>query len=94
MGKGDKKTRRGKIVMGSYGKKRLKKKKATIAEVKKTTPKAKVTPKPKAEPKPKVETKPKAEAKPKAKSETKPKAKAEAKPKTATKKAEPKKDKE
>ncbi len=49
MGKGDKKTRRGKITMGSYGKRRPKKKKPAIVEVKKITPKAKVTPKPKAE---------------------------------------------
>ena len=69
MGKGDQKTRRGKLFAGSYGKKRPRKKKSgetiTAAE------------KPKAAPKPKAETKPKAEAKPKA--ETKPKTEAKAK---------------
>lgn len=82
MGKGDKKTKRGKIIIGSYGKKRPKKKNTFKVEAKptqKTKPAIKAE---KAAPKPKeVETKPKATAK------------AETKPKT-TKKAEPKEKKE
>ncbi len=64
MGKGDQKTRRGKIFAGSYGRKRpKKKKKGVIAQVakpaEKTTTKTKVPvkPKPKAEEKPKTDDK-------------------------------------
>jgi len=65
MGKGDKKTRRGKITMGSFGVRRPRKrnKPVVVVEVKK---------KPKAAAKPKAATKSKAVAKPKA--ATKPKA--------------------
>ena len=54
MGKGDKKTKRGKITMGSYGVRRPKKK-----TVVKPTKKAKPTTKVKATAKPKVTAKPK-----------------------------------
>jgi ribosomal small subunit protein bTHX len=67
MGKGDKKTRRGKIIMGTYGRLRRRKKSTAITAV----AKPKSTPKPKTatktEPAPKAETTPKAESKPKAK---------------------------
>ena len=66
MGKGDKKTKRGKIVIGSYGKRRPRKDKATIAAPA-AKPKAEVKPKvkAKAEPKPKAKVEPKEAAKPK-----------------------------
>ena len=84
MGKGDKKTRRGKITMGTFGVRRPRKKtKPVIVVKKKAIAKAKVTadkPKVAAKSKPKVATK----AKPKA--AAKPKATAKAKPKTAAKK--------
>jgi len=77
MGKGDKKTKRGKIVNKSYGKRRPRKtKKDNLTEV---TTKAKNA-------SPKEEVKTKAEPKPKAA----PKEKAEAKPKAAPKKTAPK----
>ena len=49
MGKGDKKTKRGKITIGSYGVSRPKKKKATVkpAASKKSSPKAKAEAAPK-----------------------------------------------
>ena len=95
MGKGDKKTKKGKITIGSYGKRRKRKKTSGIkpkqAEV---AAKPKATPKPKVETKEKPASKPKAEVKekaaPKAKSETK----AKAAPKKAAPKAKPKKEKE
>jgi len=43
MGKGDKKTRRGKIIMGSYGKLRPRKKKAAVPIKVKTKTKTKTT---------------------------------------------------
>lgn len=60
MGKGDKKTKRGKIVIGSYGKRRPRKDKPTIATTA-SKPKTAV----KAEPKAKVEHKAKAKTEPK-----------------------------
>jgi len=75
MGKGDKKTRRGKITMGSFGVRRLRKRNkpnVVVATKKKT----------KAPVKPKVATK----AKPKAATKAKPKAAAKAKRKAAVKK--------
>lgn len=83
MGKGDKKTKRGKITIGSFGKRRLKKTKSTYSAavketVKKATEKEKPEPKAKVEAKAKVETKPKAEPKKKATSKKEePKAKPE-----------------
>ena len=64
MGKGDKKTKRGKITMGTYGvRRRRKKTKAYVAPA----PKKKAAPaKTKAEPKSKTETKAKSPAKTKA----------------------------
>ena len=66
MGKGDKKTKRGKIVIGSYGKRRPRKDKPTM-DASATKPKAEVKPKAKAkaEPKPKAKVEPKEAAKPK-----------------------------
>ncbi|MDX9694391.1 MAG: 30S ribosomal protein THX [Bacteroidales bacterium] len=75
MGKGDKKTKRGKIVIGSYGKRRPRKDKPTMAAPA-AKPKAEVKPKVKAKAEPKVESKPKA----------KPEPKEAAKPKKTTKK--------
>ncbi len=72
MGKGDKKSKRGKISMGSYGVRRPRKKSTPIV----------ITKKPKA--KPKVEAKPKAETKPKAAAKTKAAAKPKATPKAKT----------
>ena len=57
MGKGDKKTRRGKISMGSYGVRRPKKKSSPVVISKKTKAKPKATPKAKADPKPKTTAK-------------------------------------
>lgn len=73
MGKGDKKTRRGKIIMGSYGVRRPRKKtKPIVVAKKKPSAPAKATAdkpktKPKAVSKPKATAKPKVTAKPKAK---------------------------
>jgi 30S ribosomal protein S31 len=78
MGKGDKKTKRGKISRGTFGARRLRKKTKPIVAAKKKTTKAKT------EANPKVTTKPKMAAKPKV--VTKPKATAKAKPKAAAKK--------
>lgn len=77
MGKGDKKTRRGKITQGSYGKTRPKKSAKPAAVVEKPV-KVKAE---KAEPKPKAAPKPKAEKAATEEKETKPKA-------TKTKKTE------
>lgn len=96
MGKGDQKTRRGKLFAGSYGKRRPRKaKKSNEAEVKKTVKKAGPKPKatPKTEAKPKAETKPKT-TKPKAEAKPKTETKAKAAPKKTETKAKPKKDKE
>lgn len=71
MGKGDKKTKRGKIVIGSYGVRRPRKKKIISA----TKPKAKVETKVKSDTKPKTETKVKTATKPKAEVKETPKAK-------------------
>ncbi|OFX84836.1 MAG: ribosomal small subunit protein bTHX [Bacteroidetes bacterium GWF2_33_16] len=60
MGKGDKKTKRGKIILGSYGARRPRKKK-TILATSAPKPKAAV----KSEPKVKAEHKTKAKAEPK-----------------------------
>lgn len=59
MGKGDKKTKRGKIILGSYGVRRPRKK--TTAEVAISKPKAST----KAEPKSKAKAEPKETPKPK-----------------------------
>ena len=81
MGKGDKKTKRGKITMGTFGVRRPRKKtKPYVVVKKKATTTAKIT-----EDKPKAATK----AKPKAATKAKPKAATKAKPKEATK-AKPK----
>lgn len=55
MGKGDKKSKRGKIVAGSYGKKRPRKRSKPLAEVVVKAEKPAKSTKPKAEPKPKTE---------------------------------------
>jgi len=60
MGKGDKKTRRGKITNGSYGKTRPKKSSAAVTVTEKSAKAEPVAEKPKAAAKPKT-TKPKAE---------------------------------
>lgn len=67
MGKGDKKTRRGKITNGSYGKTRPKKSSTAVTVTEKSAKAEPVVEKPKAAAKPKT-TKPKAEA-----ADTKPK---------------------
>ena len=92
MGKGDKKTKKGKISMGSYGKKRPKKKKTSAIKPKKVEVKAK----PKAAPKPEVKEKAVSKPKTEVKEKTKPKteAKAKAAPKKAEPKAKPKKERE
>ncbi|WP_445012730.1 30S ribosomal protein THX [Aquimarina penaris] len=82
MGRGDKKTRRGKIGIGTFGRLRPRKKKSVITAVK---PKAKTTPKTKAEPKVKEEPV-KEETAAKAKAKAEPKAKAAPKAKPASKK--------
>jgi len=64
MGKGDKKTKRGKIVIGSYGVRRPRKNKPALAATA-TKQKAETKPKVKAEPKAKVKAEPKETAKPK-----------------------------
>jgi 30S ribosomal protein S31 len=77
MGKGDKKTKRGKIIMGTFGVRRPRKKRVPIVVATKAKPKtvtkAKSNPaaKPKAAPKPKAATKPKAASKAKPKAEAK-----------------------
>jgi len=75
MGKGDIKTRRGKIVNGSSGKRRHKKDKSSIVQPKKVVAKVKTEAKPKVETKEPKLSKPKASAKkpaaPKEKKETK-----------------------
>ena len=87
MGKGDQKTRRGKLFAGSYGKRRPRKKKKTDdSGLTKSVPEA--APRIKTETKPKAETKAKAASKSKAETKTK----AETKPKTAAKKKPAKKD--
>lgn len=63
MGKGDKKTRRGKIVNGSYGVRRPRKKSTPVVIAKKSKTKPKVEAKPKAETKPKAAAKSKTVAK-------------------------------
>ncbi len=88
MGKGDIKTKRGKIHRGTYGKTRPKKK--TVAEIiveKKATPKKKkATPKPKKEEAPKVESQQELEIEtPEVKEEKKPAAKKTTAKKTTTK---------
>ncbi len=94
MGKGDKKTKRGKITIGSYGKKRKKKGGISAAKPKKVEVKAKparptgeVAAKPKVEAKPKIAAKPKTETKEKV--AVKPKEKAT--PKKTEAKAKPEK---
>ncbi|WP_109097779.1 30S ribosomal protein THX [Aquimarina sp. AU58] len=69
MGKGDKKTRRGKIIMGTYGRLRRRKKSTAITATTKPKTAAKIEPTPKTEATPKAESKPK--AKPAAKKTTK-----------------------
>lgn len=91
MGKGDKKTKRGKITMGTFGVRRPRKKSKPIVVIKKKAvakatadkPKTASKAKPKATAKPKTtaEAKPKTTAKPKATTKAKPKAE----PKTTTK---------
>jgi len=77
MGKGDKKTKRGKITMGTFGVRRPRKKtKPFVVVKKKATTTAKAT-----EDKPKTATK----AKPKATTKTKPKAAVKTKSTTKTK---------
>lgn len=83
MGKGDKKTKRGKIFMGTFGVRRPRKKtKPVIVIKKKAAAKAKVTAD---KPKTTAKAKPKAATKAKPKAATKPKATAKAKPKAAAK---------
>lgn len=66
MGKGDKKTKRGKIVLGSYGVRRSRKKKSAVAAIpSKSKPAVKAEAKPKAEPKAKAKAEPKEATKPK-----------------------------
>lgn len=81
MGKGDQKTRRGKLFAGSYGVRRPRKKQTNVFIPPKPVTKAKTTVE--------TETKPKVKP-PVAKTKAKPAAKA----KTTVKKAAPKKDKE
>lgn len=87
MGKGDKKTKKGKRFLGSYGVSRVQKKKTVTAPVEKPAKPAKPA-KPVAEEKPKAPKKEAAEAKPKA-----PK-KEPAEKKAAAPKASKKKDSE
>ncbi len=77
MGKGDKKTRRGKITMGTFGVRRPRKrnKPVVVVTAKKKT-KAPAKPKIAAKAKPKTAAKTKAETKPKAKTATKTKTEA------------------
>lgn len=79
MGKGDKKTRRGKITIGSYGVRRPRKKSTPVVIATKAKPKVK----PKAVATPKAV--PKAKAVAKLKTATKTKTATKAKPKAATK---------
>lgn len=88
MGKGDKKSKRGKIIAGSYGKSRMKKESEPL--FKDAGPQDKPVKAPKEEEK--KEAKPKAKAEPK-KTEDKPAAK-KAEPKTEAKKAPVKAEKE
>ncbi len=81
MGKGDKKTKRGKITMGTFGVRRPRKKSKPIVVIKKKAVAKATADKPKTASK----AKPKATAKPKTTTEAKPKATTKAKPK-----AEPK----
>lgn len=99
MGKGDKKTKKGKITIGSYGKKRRKKEKISAIKPKKVEAKAKperpadeVAAKPKVEVKPKVAAKPKAEVKEKVADKPKAESKEKASPKKTETKAKPKKE--
>ena len=71
MGKGDKKTKRGKITRGTFGVRRRRKRNKPIAVVIAPEPKAKAEPKTKAKPKAKAESKAKAEPKAKAKTKAK-----------------------
>jgi len=66
MGKGDKKSKRGKINRGTFGARRPRKRRKPIAVI--------VAPEKKAKPKPKAKVETKAKAEPKAKAETKAKA--------------------
>jgi 30S ribosomal protein S31 len=79
MGKGDKKTRRGKITMGTFGVRRPRKRNKPLVVIStKKKPKAPAA-KPKVAAKPKAKTTAKPKTTTKAKAEAKPKAKAAAK---------------
>ena len=67
MGKGDKKSKRGKISMGSYGVRRPRKKSTPVIIAKKPKAKAKPITEPKAKAVPKAKTAPKTKAAPKTK---------------------------
>ncbi len=63
MGKGDKKTRRGKITLGTFGVRRPRKKNKAVVVIKAKKPKAETKPKAATKAKPKTAAKPKATAK-------------------------------